>query len=107
MIEMHFMFKEEDHIVDCDVERLFKDVVEEFAKKVNEDLEKEAGNSENINVGEINNRGKNKEKIEKENEKEKSFVENKEDGNEEIIMPKKNLRDEKEENRKEKEENAS
>ena len=36
---MHFMFKEEDHIVDCDVERLFKDVVEEFAKKVNEDLE--------------------------------------------------------------------
>ena len=39
MIEMHFMFKEEDHIVDCHVERLFKDVVEEFAKKVNEDLE--------------------------------------------------------------------
>ena len=36
---MHFMFKEEDNIVDCHVERLFKDVVEEFAKKVNEDLE--------------------------------------------------------------------
>ena len=82
------------------------DVDEKKEKKINEDLEKEAGNNENINVGEINNGGKNKEKIEKENEKEKSFVENKEDGNEEIIMPKKNLRDDKEEKRKEKEENA-
>ena len=39
MIEMHFMFKGQDHIIDCHVEMFFKDVAEEFAKKVNEGLE--------------------------------------------------------------------
>ncbi len=39
MIEMHFMFKGKDHIIESHVERLFKEVTEEFAKKVNEDIE--------------------------------------------------------------------
>ena len=56
-------------------------------------------------IEKIEEERKKKKKIERENEKEKSFVENKEDGNEEIIMPKKNLRDEKEENKEEKEKN--
>ena len=36
---MHFLFKGEDHIMECHIERLLRDVAEEFAKKVNEDLD--------------------------------------------------------------------
>ena len=39
MIEVHFMFQGKDHIIECHVEMLFRDVSEEFAKKVNEDLD--------------------------------------------------------------------
>ena len=39
MIEMHFLFKGEDHIMECHIERLLRDVAEEFAKKVKEDLD--------------------------------------------------------------------
>ena len=39
MIEINFKFKNQDNIIKCDIGRLFKDVCEEFAKKVKVDLD--------------------------------------------------------------------